>query len=91
MSKKTFDFTEVQEFELKTPAGDTVLREPSPQEYFDYLKELKVENRELTETYQLYVDYFVKLGGDEKVIRSLTLNQMFDVVQSINGVDVEKK
>jgi hypothetical protein len=91
MSKKTFDFTEVQEFELKTPAGDTVLREPSPQEYFDYLKELKVEGRELTETYELYVDYFAKLGGDEKVIRSLTLNQMFDVVQSVNGADIEKK
>lgn len=91
MSKEIFDFTEVKEFELKTPAGDTVLREPTPAEYFDYLKKITKEGQEIAVTYDLYIEYFKNLGGDEKVLRSLTLEQIFKVATSISGGDAEKK
>lgn len=89
--KKTFDFSKSKEFELKTPKGDTVLREPTPSEYFDYLKKVSVEGQEVEQTYELYIDYFKALGGKEEVIRSLSIQQIFDVAQAINGGDIEKK
>ena len=91
MNKKTFDFVEGQQFELKTSKGSTVLREPTPPEYFKYLEGLKVENRELADTYEFYIEYFVKLGGKEDALRTLTLQQVFEVAMAVNGVDGEPK
>jgi hypothetical protein len=85
--KQTFDFTESKEFELKTSKGATVLREPTPEEYFNYLDGASSEGREIRETYEFYVEYFKTLGGGEDAIRSLTLNQMFDVAMAVNGVE----
>jgi len=90
MSKKTFDFTEAQEFELKTSKGVTVLREPTPEEYFSYLNNVGKEGRELNETYEFYIDYFKTLGGEDNALRTLTLQQVFDVAMAVNGVDESK-
>ena len=90
MGKQTLDFTDITEYELKTLEGTVVLREPRPLEYFEYLEKVQVEGQNVKDTYNLYIDYFITLGGDKKVLTSLTINQLFKVAELVNGGEVKK-
>ena len=92
MSEVILDFSAEKTFRIKTRKGDTVLRQPVPAEYFTYLNKIKEKSEEDAEVlYELYIEYFVSLDGEEEKLRSLQLFELFEVAKLVNQGELEKK
>lgn len=86
-----FDFTQEVEFRVKTNKGESLMREPSAPEYMTYLKEISDDSLDGEAIYNKCIDYLVNLGGDEKVLKTLSYQKISNVIQGVNGEGAVKK
>ncbi len=87
------DVIEISEanWKFKIKGQMVELRQASVEETFKYEEKLeKLGDKNGKKSYEVYMDYIVNLGGDEKLFRSLSLNGFMEVIRAVSGLGKKK-
>jgi hypothetical protein len=74
------------EFSIKFGDSVMLLREPTLMEQLRFEKGIsELESKPVEEMYDFYKGYLVALGGDDKLIEKLSMNQFMSVLEIVQG------